>query len=86
MYNSIHLISALIRQFLLPNPYHFFSNDAYSDLFNMFIGGAIFWKLSYWLTGAGYKKSVKDRNSKNILVTNFMIYVIIKSNRTTMFS
>lgn len=64
MYKIVHLISALIRQFLLPNPYiHFFSNEVYAELFNMFIGGIILWKLSYWLTGAGYKKGIDDSAS-----------------------
>ena len=48
MYKFVHFISALIRQFLLPNPYiHFFRMEGYAELFNVFIGGIILWKLSY---------------------------------------
>ena len=61
MYKLIHLISAIIRQFLLPNPYiNLFNNEMYADLFNIVIGGLILWKLSYWLTGVGYKKGVDN--------------------------
>lgn len=80
MYNLIHLISALIRQFLLPNPYiHFFSNDVYADVFNMFIGGVILWKLSYWLTGAGYRKGIDDpvSGSFGYLVSYIYLTIII---------
>ena len=39
MYKFINIISALIRQFLLPNPYiNLFSQEVYADLFNIIIG------------------------------------------------
>ena len=42
MYKFIHLISALIKQFLLPNHYiNIISNEIYVDLFNIIIGGTI---------------------------------------------
>ena len=42
MYKIIHLISGLIRQFVLPNPYiNIIGNETYADLFNIFIGGTI---------------------------------------------
>lgn len=40
MYKFIRLISALIRQFVLPNPYiNIIGSEVYADLFNIFIGG-----------------------------------------------
>ena len=59
MYHVIHIISALIRQFLLPNPFSsFFSNQAYADLFNIVIGGAILHIMSYVMTGMVYEKNL----------------------------
>jgi len=67
MYNFIHLVSALIRQFLLPNPYiNLFENEIQADLFNVFVGGIILWKLSYWLTGAGYRKGIDNPASGSL--------------------
>ena len=52
VYHIIHVISALIRKFLLPNPFsNFFSNQAYADLFNIVIGGAILNIMAYIMTG-----------------------------------
>ena len=57
MYKFIHLISALIRQFVLPNPYiNIIGSEAYADLFNIFIGGTILHFCAYILTGCGYTK------------------------------
>ena len=42
MYGFIHLISAFVRQFLLPNPYvNIIGTEACADLFNIIIGGTI---------------------------------------------
>ena len=61
MYKLVSIISALARQFLLPNPYiSWFENEIYADLFNIVIGGFILHKLSFWLTGIGYKKGIDD--------------------------
>lgn len=61
MYKFIHLISALIRQFVLPNPYvNIIGNKLYADLFNIFIGGTILHYLAFFLTGCGYTKSIND--------------------------
>ena len=61
MYKVVYIISALIRQFLLPNPYlNLFKEEVYADLFNIIIGGVILHKLSYWLTGIGYTKGVNE--------------------------
>lgn len=61
MYNIIHLISALIRQFVLPNPYiNIIGNETYADLFNIFIGGTILHFLVFFLTGCGYTRGVND--------------------------
>ena len=61
MYKFIHLISAFIRQFLLPNPYiNIIENEAYAELFNIFMGGTILHCLSFILTGCGYKKGIDN--------------------------
>ena len=61
MYKFIHLISALIRQFVLPNPYvNIIDSEVYADLFNIFIGGTILHFCAYILTGCGYTKGVND--------------------------
>lgn len=59
MYKFISIISVLIRQFLLPNPYiNLFSQEVYADLFNIIIGGIILHKLSFWLTGMAYTRGI----------------------------
>lgn len=59
MYKFIHIISALIRQFVLPNPYvNIIGNEAYADLFNIFIGGTILHICAYLLTRCGYVSGV----------------------------
>lgn len=59
MYKFIHLISAFIRQFLLPNPYiNIIENETYAELFNIFVGGTILHCLSFILTGCGYTKGI----------------------------
>lgn len=61
MYKFISIISALIRQFLLPNPYiNLFSQEVYADLFNIIIGGIILHKLSFWLTGMAYTRGINE--------------------------
>lgn len=61
MYKFISIISALIRQFLLPNPYiNLFSQEVYADLFNIIIGGIILHKLSFWLTGMAYARGISE--------------------------
>lgn len=67
MYKLISLISAFIRQFLLPNPYiNFFDNEAMADLFNIIIGGAILHSLSFLLTKCGYEKGIDDPASGSL--------------------
>ena len=61
MYKLIRLISALIRQFVLPNHYiNIIGSEVYADLFNIFIGGAILHLCAYILTGGGYTKEIND--------------------------
>lgn len=61
MYRFIHLISAFVRQFLLPNPYvNIIGNEAYADLFNIIIGGTIIHVFAFILTGCGYQRGVDD--------------------------
>ena len=59
MYKMINLISALIRQFVLPNTYvNFIDNEIYAELFNIFIGGTILHFLSFILTGFCYTRGI----------------------------
>lgn len=61
MYRFIHLVSAIIRQFLLPNPYsNLIKNQTYADLFNIVIGATILHVLSYVLTGFGYTRGISE--------------------------
>lgn len=67
MYKFIHLISVLIRQFVLPNPYiNIIGSEVYADLFNIFIGGTILHFCAYILTGYGYTKGVDDLASGSL--------------------
>jgi len=80
MYKIIHVISALIRQFLLPNPYiNWFDNEIHADLFNILIGGWILHKLSFWLTGIGYTKGIDEPASGSLgyLVSYIILTVVI---------
>ena len=57
MYYIISVISAVIRQFLLPNPFaNLFSNQVYANLFNIIFGGFILHILTYIMTGTIYEK------------------------------
>ena len=57
MYKIIHIISALIRQFLLPNPFsNFFPNKVYADLFNIILGETILHIMAYTMTSTFYEK------------------------------
>lgn len=61
MYKFINMISVLIRQFVLPNPYiNIIGNDTYADLFNIIIGGAILHFCAYKLTGCGYTRGIDN--------------------------
>ena len=80
MYNLVSTISALVRQFLLPNPYiSWFENEIYANLFNIVIGGFILHKLSFWLTGKGYKKGIDEPEggSFGYLISYIILTIII---------
>lgn len=53
MYRLIYIISFLIRQFLLPNPFAPLGGNA--EIINLLVGGA-FVPLSYFMTGFIYDK------------------------------
>ena len=78
MYHIIHVISALIRQFLLPNPFSsFFSNQAYADLFNIVIGGAILHIMSYVMTGMVYEKNSAPGLGSFLYLFNYCLITAI---------
>lgn len=56
MYSIISLISALVRQFYLPNPFATILNPSYADIFNILVGGAILHFLSYGMTSIYYER------------------------------
>lgn len=57
MYKIFNILSMLIRQFYLPNPYvKYFESSLYADAFNIIIGGNILHMLSFFLTSSIYKK------------------------------
>ena len=67
MYKLVSIISVLIRQFLLPNPYiNLFKQEVYADLFNIIIGGIILHKLSFLLTGMAYTRGVNEPEEGSI--------------------
>ena len=57
MYKIISIISLLIRQFYLPNPYiGYFDIELYADIFNILVGGTILHIYAYSLTSSIYDK------------------------------
>ena len=67
MYRFIHLISAIVRQFFLPNPYSsIIKNAGYADLFNILVGGTIIHILAFILTGCGYSKGIDSPASGSL--------------------
>ena len=68
IYKIIIFISAIIRQFLLPNPYeNIISGYFNAELFNILIGEFILYKLSFWLAGCGYYKGIDEPATGSIL-------------------
>lgn len=58
LYKIIATISALARQFLLPNPFErFFSDSFHAALFNLLIGVVMLHIFAYVITGAIYDKA-----------------------------
>ena len=58
MYKFVSIISLVIRQFYLPNPYiQYFENEAYSNLFNLIAGGIVLHINTYFLTSSVYDKN-----------------------------
>ena len=59
MYTFVNTISALIREFLLPNPFeNIMGNKMWADIFNIFVGGAILHMLAFFMTGCWYTRGV----------------------------
>ena len=76
MYGIVALVSALIRQFLLPNPFgNLFTNQAYADLFNIIIGGAILHILAFILTGCIYDKGSAPTVGSLLYLFNYAIII-----------
>ncbi len=60
MYKIISLLSFLIRQFALPNPFVNIAGENYAELVNYIFGG-IFIILAYIITGSWYVSKKEDR-------------------------
>ena len=61
MYKVVSLISVIIRQFLLPNPYlGILKNEFLALLFNIFVGGLILHVFSSVMTGVVYSRGFDD--------------------------
>lgn len=76
LYKVVYFVSAFVRNYLLPNPYvNLIGNETYAELFNIFIGGIILHKLSYWFTGIIYRKSIDDSSVGSFcyLISYFVI-------------
>lgn len=64
MYKIFFLISTIIREFYLPNPFEkYFQNDLWyfkansiAEIFNLVIGGTILYYSSFFLASSIYKK------------------------------
>lgn len=85
MYGMVSLISLIIRQFFLPNPYiNCFSNKNVADLFNLIIGGAILHFLSFIITSIYYSKGDAPTIGSITLIGNLIdnIYLLIFSLTT----
>lgn len=67
MYKLVYIMNAIIRQFVLPNPYIILiGNELYADLFNVFIGGTILHYCAFFLTGTWYIKGVGEEAKGSI--------------------
>ena len=85
MYNVIHIISALIREFLLPNPFETIIEDKISsDIFNILVGGIILHFLAFFITGCWYTRGVNKPTGGSlgylISYTTITLLFIILSN------
>jgi hypothetical protein len=57
MYTIINILSALVRQFVLPNPYKNIFDDIFiAMLFNILAGGTILHLISFSMVGIFYKR------------------------------
>ena len=56
MYYIVALISVVIRQYYLPNPYVAFVDPGIATLFNIVIGGFILHVISFTITGIYYSR------------------------------
>ena len=68
MYQLIKVISYLIRQFLLPNPFtNLFENSGMAEIINWIFGGVLV-PLAYFLTGTWYDRDIKSIGSIGFLI------------------
>ena len=80
MYKAIQIISILIRQFILPNPYtNLIGDSIYAEIFNIVVGGIILYVLAFVLNGCAYYKGIDDpaKGSLGYLISYCYLTAII---------
>ena len=76
MYHIIHIISAFVRQFALPNPFvNFFSNELDATIFNLVVGGVILHLLAYTMTGVIYKRRTAPSVGSALYLINYILII-----------
>ena len=80
MYKIVALISVIIRNYYLPNPYITWMPDpTYADVFNMLVGGIILHITSWLLCKCAYYKGIDDpaKGSFGYLISYILLTFII---------
>lgn len=80
MYQIVALISAIIRNYYLPNPYTTWILDpTYANVFNMLVGGIILHITSWLLCKCAYYKGIDDpaKGSFGYLISYILLTFII---------
>ena len=78
MYNLIAFLSAIIREFYLPNPYiNFFNSEGLAELFNIFVGGIILHFISFILTSLYYTRGENAARGSLIYLAWYIYSIFI---------
>ncbi len=77
MYRIISLLSFLVRQFVLPNPFINIVEENYADLVNLIFGGIII-AVAYIVTGTWYVSKKEDRWAGSLgFLLNYILLTFI---------
>ena len=78
MYKLIAFLSAIIREFYLPNPYiNFFNSEGLAELFNIFVGGIILHSISFNLTRLYYTRGENAARGSLIYLAWYIYCIFI---------